>query len=478
VSDQSRDAAKSAASGGGGRGRRDNDRATITSELRDTIREAAVEVLKPVAQSATRAAAKYAVTKGPELLRDRVVPKVAEAGGAGELAKSLTGKGGGLMESLSNGAKGLAEKLPTASGKDPKSFAQRRLPIMESVDVGVDLETAYDQFTQFEDWPEFMQHTEDVRQLDDATLRFAEGVWGLRQRWQADIVEETPCQRIVLRGDDDAETVCVVTFHRLGENLTRVQVAVDSQPQGAMQRFAPGARMTRRALRSDLRHFKAFLEMRDEPTGAWRGQIEEGEVVDDDGADEPRDAEEVEEPRAEDEDEEPYDEEPEDEAPEDEEPEDEAPEDEEPEDEAPEDEEPYDEEPEDEAPEDEEPEDEAPEDYEDEEPEDYEDEEPEDEAPEDYEDEEPRAEDEDREEPQDEEEDEAPPAKPRAPRRRRSAVKKPTAKKTTPRKTTAKKTTAKKTAVKKSAEDEQPEEPQRPRRRRRPKAAATAGRRG
>jgi hypothetical protein len=152
--------------------------------------------------------------------------------------------------------------------------------VQEFVDVGADIETTYDQFTQFEDWPQFMHRVERVEQRDDTTLMMHENIWGVRRSWEAEITEQTPCERIVYRSKSDPKIVGVVTFHRLSDTLTRVQVNMDFQPQGLFEKTASGMRMSRRALRSDLMRFKAFVEMRDEATGEWRGQIEDGEVVD------------------------------------------------------------------------------------------------------------------------------------------------------------------------------------------------------
>jgi uncharacterized membrane protein len=255
----------------------DSGKRTFSSELRDTIREAAIEVLRPVARRATTSAAKYAVTKGPELVKDRVAPKVSEAGGPGAIAKGVAEKGGdaasGLTEKLGRG-KGKKGKAPTGTGRG------RRLPVQVYVDVASDVETTYDQFTQFEDWPQFMHRVEKIEQRDDATLMWHENIWGVRRSWEAEITEQKPCERIAWRSKEGPQTVGVATFHRLGDNLTRVYVNLDFQPQGLFEKTASGMRISRRALKSDLMRFKAFVEMRDEATGAWRGRIEEGEVVD------------------------------------------------------------------------------------------------------------------------------------------------------------------------------------------------------
>jgi hypothetical protein len=158
--EQASDAQPREERGGGEPG--DGARATVTSELKDTIREAAIEVLKPVARQATKSAAKYAVTKGPGLVKDKVVPKVEEAGGAGALAKGALAKGGAAGGGIGSAVGGLAQKIGRRDRGDEESPARRRLPVQEHVDEGADIQTVYDQFTQFEDFPEFAQNVEKV----------------------------------------------------------------------------------------------------------------------------------------------------------------------------------------------------------------------------------------------------------------------------------------------------------------------------
>jgi uncharacterized membrane protein len=280
---------------------------TITSELKDTFREAAIEVLKPVARKATTAAAKYAVSQGPGLVKDKLAPKIADAGGAAGLAKSVGGMAsgvGGVASKLTGGGKSK-EKSPSGTGRG------RRLPVQESIDIGVDLETAYDQFTQFEEWPKFMHRVERIEQRDDTTLMWHENIWGVRRSWEVEITDQTPCERIAWRSKSGPQTLGVVTFHRLSDQLTRICVTVDFQPQGLFEKTASGTRISRRALSSDLMRFKAFIELRDEATGEWKGEIEDGEVVDDEYEDEPEAREDEEGEDEEEEDEDEYEDEPE-----------------------------------------------------------------------------------------------------------------------------------------------------------------------
>jgi uncharacterized membrane protein len=271
------------------------------------------------------------------------------AGAVGGLASGITDKLGG-----GGGGKKEGGEAPSGHGRG------RRLPVQEFVDVGVDLQTAYDQFTQFEDWPKFMHRVERIEQRDETTLMWHENIWGVRRSWEAQITDQSPCERIAWRSTGGTQTIGVVTFHKLSDNLTRIAITMDFQPKGLFEKTASGTRISRRALRSDLMRLKAFIELRDEATGEWRGRIEDGELVE--AEDEQRDDErggedgEQEEPRAsEEEDEEPEeDEEDEPTASEEEDEEPAAEEDEDYEDEEDE-EEPAAEEPEDEAPEEEPP---------------------------------------------------------------------------------------------------------------------------
>jgi uncharacterized membrane protein len=214
---------------------------TITSELKDTFRDAAIEVLKPVMKKATTQVAKYAVTKGPDLVKD----KLDGAGGAGALAKGLADKGGGVAGAVG----GIASKIGGGGKKEGESPSGtgrgRRLPVQVYVDIGVDLQTAYDQFTQFEDWPKFMHRVERIEQRDETTLMWHENIWGVRRSWEAEIEEQIPCERLVWRSKGGTQSIGVVTFHRLSDNLTRIQITMDFQPKGLFEKTASGTRISR-----------------------------------------------------------------------------------------------------------------------------------------------------------------------------------------------------------------------------------------
>jgi uncharacterized membrane protein len=286
VAGGAQDAAGSATNGGS-----DSGAQTITAELKETFRDAAMEVLRPVMKQATTTAAKYAVTQGPNLVKNKVGPRIQDAGGAGALAKGLTSKGGGVAEKvggvasgIGGAASGITEKLGGGKkeGKSPTGTGRgRRLPVQVFVDVGVDVKTAYDLFTQFTEWPKFMHRVERLEQRDDTTLMWHENIWGVRRSWESEITDQKPCEKIAWRSKSGPQSIGVVTFHELADRLTRIYITMDFQPQGLFEKTASGMRMSRRALKSDLMRFKAYAELKDEPTGGWFGTIEDGEVVDD-----------------------------------------------------------------------------------------------------------------------------------------------------------------------------------------------------
>jgi uncharacterized membrane protein len=179
---------------------------------------------------------------------------------------------------------------PQATGKG------RRMPIQQAVDVGVPLETAYNQFTQFEDWPQFMHRVTRVTQEDEATISFATKIWGKTKEFTAKIDTQRPDERVKWKVSQGITHAGVVTFHELAPNLTRIEVTLDVDPGSLLEKAARGMRHIKRAVRADLARFKAFVEMRELETGAWRGVIEGGEVVEphDDSYDEERDYSDIE----------------------------------------------------------------------------------------------------------------------------------------------------------------------------------------
>jgi len=150
--------------------------------------------------------------------------------------------------------------------------------IIETVDVNVAVRTAYDQWTQFEEFPEFMDGVEYVRQVDDTTLDWKAELGGITKEWRAKITEQSPDQRIAWTATDGAKNAGVVTFHRIDDDLTRVTLQLDVEPEGPLESVGDALGFVQRRAKGDMERFKAFIESRDAPTGAWRGEVEQTDV--------------------------------------------------------------------------------------------------------------------------------------------------------------------------------------------------------
>jgi uncharacterized membrane protein len=147
--------------------------------------------------------------------------------------------------------------------------------IMESVDVNVPVRTAYDQWTQFETFPKFMEGVKQVRQLDDRTLEWVADVAGKEKRWKAKITEQEPDQRIAWTSTEGARNAGVVTFHRLGEGRSRVTLQLDVEPEGPLESAGDALGVVKHRVKDDMERFKKFIESRGTETGAWRGEVKQ-----------------------------------------------------------------------------------------------------------------------------------------------------------------------------------------------------------
>ena len=146
---------------------------------------------------------------------------------------------------------------------------------LETIDVDVPVRTAYDQWTQFEDFPEFMEGVKSVRQVDDTTLEWSASIAGVDTTWRARITEQTPGQRIAWTATDGAKNAGVVTFHRLDDGKCRVALQLDVQPDGPIESAGDALGFVQRRAKGDLERFKKFIEERGVATGAWRGAVEQ-----------------------------------------------------------------------------------------------------------------------------------------------------------------------------------------------------------
>ena len=143
--------------------------------------------------------------------------------------------------------------------------------IEEGIEVNVPVRTAYNQWTQFEEFPHFMEGVERVEQIDDKTLRWRANVGGVVREWTAEITEQIPDERIAWRSTSGVPNGGVVTFHKIGENRTRVMLQMDYTPQTAVEKAGDALGATKLTAKGNLKKFKALLESRGHETGAWRG---------------------------------------------------------------------------------------------------------------------------------------------------------------------------------------------------------------
>jgi uncharacterized membrane protein len=218
--------------------------------------------------------------------------KLVHKGVGGKPADKAKDAAGGLVQKVAGGAPGLAKEagkkmIPGLGGKGDgkgdkgaKGVGKgRRIPVQQEVDVGVPLSVAYNQWTQFEEWPQFMHRLDQATQEDDCTVSFRTKIWGMSRESTGQVVEQRPDERIQWTVKEGVAHTGVVIFHELGPRLTRVQVSLDVEPGSLLEKAARGMRHVKRAVRGDLHRFKAFIEMEETETGAWRGEIHDGKVV-------------------------------------------------------------------------------------------------------------------------------------------------------------------------------------------------------
>jgi uncharacterized membrane protein len=164
--------------------------------------------------------------------------------------------------------------------KGPRGIGDgRRMPVQQSIDVAVPLETAYNQWTQFEEWPQFMHRVKRVSKDDDTTVSFTTKIWGKTKEFKAKIVTARPDQKIKWEVTEGINHTGWITFHEIAPELTRLELSLDLEPGGLLEKAARGMRHVKRAARGDLHRFKAYIEAIEQETGSWRGTIEDGKVV-------------------------------------------------------------------------------------------------------------------------------------------------------------------------------------------------------
>ncbi len=151
--------------------------------------------------------------------------------------------------------------------------------VKESIQVNVPVSTAYNQWTQFEDFPQFMEGVESVTQIDDTHVRWVAEVGGQRHEWEAEITDQQPDQRIAWRATDGKDNAGIVTFQPLGGDQTRIDVEMSYETEGVVEALGSAIGADDRRVKADLERFKELIESRGMESGAWRGEVREGDVT-------------------------------------------------------------------------------------------------------------------------------------------------------------------------------------------------------
>jgi uncharacterized membrane protein len=141
------------------------------------------------------------------------------------------------------------------------------------VDVQVPVTTAYNQWTQFESFPQFMAGVQEIRQLDDTHTHWVTKMGGVTREFDATITEQHPDERVAWKSDNGPKQAGVVTFHKLDDNRTRVTAQMDIEPEGVMEKAADKVGMIEGRVKDDMERFKQFIEGKGRETGAWRGDV-------------------------------------------------------------------------------------------------------------------------------------------------------------------------------------------------------------
>src|SRR5262245_47687205 len=224
----------------------------------------------PAAAGLGTLAATYAVRKVPELLNDKVKPKLEETGNeqaaklgqrAGKQAAQKLQMEGGPLGKLAGKA---ADKLTGGGGDGGKKT--RRLPIQRWTDVAAPIDVVYGKWTNFEEFPKFMHRVLSVQKKDRNKLTWEEKIWFSKRQWEGMITERKKNDRIAWKTTQGTSHEGVISFHKLDTGLTRVMVDMDFQPSGMIEKMGSGMRFVKRAVQADLARFKAHVEL-DEAKG-------------------------------------------------------------------------------------------------------------------------------------------------------------------------------------------------------------------
>ena len=145
--------------------------------------------------------------------------------------------------------------------------------IEQSIEVDAPISAVYNQWTQFEEFPQFMDGIDEIRQTDDRHLHWVASFGGSRHEWDAEIVEQSPEERVAWRNTEGKDNAGVVTFHKIADDRTRVMVQMDWAPEGVKEKVGAALGADDRRVKGDLERFKDLIEARGAESGGWRGEV-------------------------------------------------------------------------------------------------------------------------------------------------------------------------------------------------------------
>jgi uncharacterized membrane protein len=146
--------------------------------------------------------------------------------------------------------------------------------VEQSIEVAVPVRTAYNQWTQFEEFPRFMEGVERVEQVTDTRNHWKAEIAGVEREFDTEITEQRPDERIAWCTLDGPKQAGVVTFHRLDEGKSKVMLQMEFDPKGIAEEVGDKLGFVKRRVKGDLERFKSFIESRGTETGGWRGEVE------------------------------------------------------------------------------------------------------------------------------------------------------------------------------------------------------------
>ncbi|MGA5412711.1 SRPBCC family protein [Streptomyces pseudogriseolus] len=222
--------------------------------------------LNDIAEGNSPGFAKLAADGGKKLAEGKGPLRTALELGATRAKDNVTG----ALKNLGGGGK----------GKRKKSSGNKPTVIIEYIDVGVPLRTAYDQWTQYQDFSTFAKGVKSANKADDTTSDWQAKIWWSNRSWKATTTEQVPDDRIAWSSEGaKGTTKGVVSFHKLADNLTRVLLVIEYYPSGFFEKTGNIWRAQGRRARLDLKNFARFITIKGEAEDSWRGEIRDGEVV-------------------------------------------------------------------------------------------------------------------------------------------------------------------------------------------------------